>query len=149
MGEAAHDRAPLLTSRGGICGEVSWGQWWGITSLTALRVLSDECRAVRGRLCPAGPQLVAGHHRRPAARWSLREASLHPGWLHADSGRQVTGTLLFWVEGWGFPGVLPGHSQHPGSPKQEAFANPNQRWEKRKQPFALAIVSCIDAYKIY
>lgn len=86
-----------------------WGQQWEITSLTALRVLSDERRAVCGRLCPAGPQLAAGYRRRPAARRSLREEGLHPGWLHADSGRQVTGTFLFGVERWGFSGALPSH----------------------------------------
>lgn len=73
-------------------------------SLTALCVLPDERRAVCGWLCPAGPQLAAGHRRRPAAQRSMREASVHPGWLHADSSRQVTGTWLFGVEGQGgFP----------------------------------------------
>lgn len=107
-------------------------------SLTALCVLPDERRAVRGWLCPAGPQLVAGHRRRPAAQRSLREASVHPGWLHADSSRQVTRTWLFGVEGQGFPGVLLSHPglcspQHPGSQQQEALANPNQCWDKREQ----------------
>lgn len=128
---------------------MSWGRWWGTTLLTTLCVLSDKRRAVCGRLCPAGPQLAAGHRCHPAAQRSLREASLHPGWLHADSSRQVTGTLLFGVERWGFPRVLPGHSWHPGSQQQEALANPNQCWEKREQPFALAITSYIHAYKIY
>jgi len=69
----------------------------GDALLTALCVLPDQRRAVCGRLCPAGPQLTAGHRRHPAAQWSLGEEGLHPGRLHADSSRQVTGALLFGV----------------------------------------------------
>lgn len=121
---------------GGVTGMVA-----GITLLTSPRVLADERRAVCGRLCPAGPQLAAGRRRRPAARRSLREESLHPGWLHADSSRQVTGTLLFGVERWGFPGVLPG-SQHPGSQQQEALATPTHCQEKKKRS-ALCFSGCL------
>lgn len=78
-----------------------------VTPLTAPCVLSDECCAVCGRLCPAGSQLPAGHRRCPAARRSLRAPSLHPGWLHADSSRQVMGLCsLGGKDGLAFRGIL-------------------------------------------
>lgn len=107
-----------------------------MTSLTAPCVLPDERCAVCGRLCPAGPQLPAGHRRCRAARRSLRAPSLHPGWLHADSSRQVMG-LLFGGERWG---VL---AWHLGAQQHEELANRNQGWEKCKRLFSLVIASCI------
>lgn len=84
-----------------------WGCGGGVTSLTAPCVLSDERCAVCGWLCPAGPQLPAGHRGCPAARRSLRAPSLHPGWLHADSSRQVMGLCsLGWEHGVSFDGIV-------------------------------------------